>query len=90
MVRIPKKVKIGAHTFEVVITKDPFENNSELGQCDSIKQKILLLEGLSETQQFSTLLHEAVHAMNTTIKHETMDSLCEQISQFLLDNKFVK
>lgn len=43
-----KKVKIGAHTYEVIVTKDNFETG-DLGQCDVVKQKIIILEGLSES-----------------------------------------
>ena len=86
----PSKVKIGAHTYTVEEVKDGFGNNTDLGQCDVIKQKIVIMEGLSNTQYFATLLHEAIHAMNTTMSHEFHDSLSEQIAQFLLDNNLVK
>ena len=89
MLKLPKKVKIGAHTYEVVVTDDIF-GSEELGKCLSITQKILILKGLSDTQTFSVFLHEAIHAMNTTIDHALMDSLAEQISQFLLDNKLLR
>ena len=86
----PFKVKIGAHTYEVEEVKDGLASGAELGQCDTIKQKILILEGLNETQYFATLLHESMHAMNAVIDHTLLDSLSEQIAQFLLDNNMVK
>ena len=86
----PFKVKIGAHTYTVEEVKDGLSDGSSLGQCDTIKQKILILEDLNDTQYFSTLLHEAMHAMNAIIDHTLLDSLSEQIAQFLLDNNLVK
>lgn len=82
------KVKIGAHEYEVREVKEAFDD-SNLGEHDSVEHKILILGGMKETRTFAVLLHEALHGMNTTIDHTLLDSLSEQISQFLLDNKLV-
>ena len=81
-----KTLKIGAHTYKLLKTS----HGDDLGQCDTTKHTITIMEGIPETQHFTTLLHEAMHAMNSIIDHALLDSLSEQISQFLLDNDLIK
>ena len=86
---LPKKVKIGAHTFVIKEVADHFDGE-DIGRCDLEGCKIFIKKGLSDTHKLSTLMHEAMHAMNTTIEHDLLDSLSEQITQFLMDNKLLK
>ena len=65
------------------------ENDGVLGQAFPEHNQIYIKAGLPDTQSFSVLLHEAMHFMNSTIDHPLLDSLAEQISQFLLDNNLV-
>ncbi|KKN24244.1 hypothetical protein LCGC14_0896890 [marine sediment metagenome] len=83
-----RKVKIGAHTYEVREVEDHFESG-DLGQCDYAEQVIMITKGLKPEQYFAILLHEAMEVMNTSMRHDILDSLAEQIAQFLLDNKLI-
>jgi hypothetical protein len=42
---------------------------------------------LSPEAQAVTFLHEVLHAMNSTMDHTFLESLAEQIYQFLHENK---
>lgn len=86
----PKKVKIGAHSYTVEnLTSWPDMDAGTLGETDTITETIYIRDGLSDTAAFSVLLHEALHVMNQTLDHALLDSLSEQLAQFLLDNHLV-
>jgi len=82
--RTMSKVKIGGHTFKVEVS------DLEDGDCGEINYTngvISISSNINSSLQQSTLLHEAIHGMNATMNHEFLDSLAEQIFQFLKDNK---
>lgn len=81
-------LKIGAHTYELVVA--PIEDDA-CGSTDFIKSKIEVDSRLSQTLKESTLIHEAMHACNTTIcddhtMHSLMDSITDQLYAFLSEN----
>ena len=87
--KIPKKVKIGAHTYTIDLVPSKIIED-ECGSISYPDQEITINKDLSQTMQEATLLHEAIHAMNTTIDHELMDSLAEQIYSFLKENNLLR
>lgn len=84
--KLPKKLKIGAHTYTIEIKE--LDNN--LGECDRLKNKISLDKRLPHTQLVATLFHEIFHALNNETDHEKVDGKAEQLTQVLLDNKLLK
>lgn len=68
--RIPNKVKIGAHEYEVIQRSDEGENDKRFGHCYSRNLKIYIDGTVPSTQQEETLIHEALHA------------ICEQVYAF--------
>lgn len=60
------------------------------GESDYARGVIWLRKGMPQEATEATLIHEAMHLMNTTMRHSTLDSLAEQIYQMLKDNKFLK
>ena len=85
---LPRTLKIGAHQVDVqVVDSWPEGDLDMLGQAFPERGVIYVRAGLPETQAFRVLIHEAMHFMNGTMSHELLDSLAEQIAQFLLDNK---
>lgn len=83
--RIPKKLKIGGHWVTVRLSGDIEDN----GISDTEKNEIILNKRLPQSQLEATLIHEVFHFLNTTIKHDLLDSLSEQIYQVLKDNKLI-
>ena len=84
----PEKLKIGAHTYTLTFAESwPEQTEGDLGFTDTKKCIIYIREGLPPSVTFSTVIHECFHVINTTIDHTLLDSLGEQISQVLWDNK---
>lgn len=86
---LPDSVKIGAHDIKIVVASHWKDGGDNYGEWVAQDQTIYIREDLKESQLFSTLLHEAMHVMNSTIDHVVLDSLAEQISQFLWENGFL-
>jgi hypothetical protein len=89
--KIPNKLKIGGHTYTVE-QKSELEN---MGETHYKKCKILIDSTMSQSNKEATLIHEAFHVMNTTLggsqmSHALLDSLSEQMYQFLSENKLLK
>lgn len=83
---IPNQVKIGAH--DIQVEEVTFQNEDVLvGHASYETGKIRINKELFQTMKEATFLHEAMHIMNTTIDHTLLDSLAEQLYQFLKDNK---
>lgn len=92
MTKLPKKVKIGGHTFKIVFKELEDDN----GSLDWRTNTITIDSKLPLNHQWATLVHEAMHCFNTTLDtqndfgHALLDSLSEQFYAFLVDNKILK
>lgn len=87
--KIPRKVKIGGITYQVHIKEDWLGRGEADGQRFYDKEmgnSIYIASHLSREAKEVTFIHEALHCMNTTMNHEFLDSLGEQLYQFLRDN----
>lgn len=84
-----KKIKIGGHLFKIEKRKIHHDN---LAECDYNKTTITISNEIEDhSLQCSSLLHEIIHACNSTFGSEHMDhclldSLSEQLYQVLSDN----
>lgn len=92
--KIPKQVKIGGFIFEVhILSEWPGRtvggHDGEIFKTKEEGHRIYIGAELTEQAQEATLIHEMLHAMNTTMDHEFLDSLAEQIYQALHDNKLL-
>lgn len=90
---LPKTVKIGGMVYDVRITNEWPNHDFDDGETFYDKQVgnvIFIREDLSQEAKEITLFHEALHAMNSTMNHEFLDSLTEQLYQFLKDNQLLK
>lgn len=88
--RFPKTLKIGGHSFKVILKKSWDGSDDEAGYCDTDKNEIVIKSTLPQTQKEGTLIHEIFHALNSTIDHPLLDSLSEQFYQVMADNKLLK
>jgi|GEM_PF-3959076 len=81
----PSHLKIGAHSYEL-ITETPKALPPEVfGQLDRKKNQLVIDGSMPPDQIGATLLHEALHAINNELNHTLLDSLAEQLYQFLAD-----
>lgn len=90
--KIPKKLKIGAHIYKIEIHKEGAvcEDKADCGVTNRVKGVIGLNESLPTTHIEATLFHELFHTLNSEIDHALLDSLAEQLYQVLSDNKLLK
>ena len=91
--KIPTKVKIGGVIYKVNIEDDWLGRDGADGQCfydGPHGNAIFIGKDLSKEAREATFIHEALHAMNSTINHEFLDSFAEQIYAFLVDNNLLK
>jgi len=87
--KIPKKLKILGQTVKVRITPDI----EDAGQSDFDNNEILIRKQLAQSQKEITLIHEALHFANPTMKaelHSLMESVAGQMYQILSENKLLK
>jgi hypothetical protein len=87
--KIPKKLKIGAHTY-TVRELEGWQDGEAVGIEDPNKNQITLDSQLSNTRKEAKLFHEIFHVMNYGLDHALLDSLAEQLYQVLSDNKLLK
>lgn len=83
--KIPKKLKIGAHTVKIEMTNETPSNAD--GSWSSEDNTIQLKTRLPQTQLECTLLHEIIHALNISIDEVTCEFLAQGLYQVLKDNK---
>lgn len=86
---IPKQLKIGGHLVKI-IEKDGFNADSDCGEFLIDKNTITIRKDMPQDQKEATLIHEIIHVCNTTLDHELLDSVSEQIYQVLKDNNLLK
>jgi hypothetical protein len=88
---MPEELKIGGHIWKVKLEK---LSEDDLGSTDWNTKTILISNELPEDMQHSALLHEILHACNSTwgsteMGHALLDSIAEQLYQVISDNKLV-
>jgi len=86
---IPASLKIGAHTYQIVLTKDIFEGTT-CGIQSRKEGKLAVNADLPSSHQGATLFHEILHAINSELDHTILDSLAEQLFQVLSDNNMLR
>jgi len=90
MITLPKKLKIGAHTYEIVEEK---ANGLGVDSCGkhNMEDSTITVDGdLSDTHKVQTLFHEIFHALNGELTEQEVDWLSQGITQVLLDNNLLK
>ncbi len=90
--KIPKQLKIGGHIIKIDLSKELDGMN---GQSIFKYNTIEICKNLPQSQKESTLIHEILHYLNSTlaanqIGHALHDSISEQFYQVLVDNKLLK
>lgn len=89
--KIPTKLKIGGHI--VKLSYKDFGGRYD-GLSSTEDNTIIIEKKLPPSQKMATLIHEAMHMMNATWAetregHIFLESLSQQVYQFLSDNKLL-
>lgn len=87
---IPKRLKIGGHTYQVKLEK-PGELGQDKVGCHDIEKGLISIDStLAKSHQEATLLHEILHAVNSELEHPIVEALAQQLYQVLSDNKMLR
>ena len=91
---IPQFLKIGGHTYQVVLTNDQSLLEGAQACMDEREGTIWIDNTAPQTVQESSLIHEIFHALNATLSegdlgHALIESLSEQFYQVLHDNQLI-
>jgi len=90
-----KKIKIGYRHYDLEFHAASHElEPGYVGLHQTMKQKILIAEGITPVKQANTLLHEILHAVCTEYEifedqeaeERTVSCLANGLSQFIQDN----
>ena len=88
----PERIKIISKRFTVDYVEEGTGGlpDTDKGQCDSLRQKILVEEGLEYDTEKETVLHEVLHAvsdeMALDLSEEQVDGGARGILAVLMDN----
>jgi len=90
--KIPSKLKIGGHIVKVDCRQKLDGLN---GKAVMETNTIHICKSIAQSQKESTLIHEILHFLNSTLGesamgHSVQDSLSEQLYQVLKDNNLLK
>lgn len=91
--KIPEVVKVGGINYKVKFANEWPDHDGSDGELFNSKELgniIYIREDLSDEAKAITLIHEILHGCNSTINHEFLDSLAEQLYQVFSDNDFLK
>jgi len=100
MVKLPEKIKIGAHEYKVLCPYNFRERNDLCGQCNNSLLEIRIDKNDScgnhraESKIIGSFIHEVIHGISETwsigLKEEQVEQLEEGILAVLIDNGFLK
>ena len=93
-----EKIKVGPHVFDIFyLSKVVHEDGSEvLGQCDSVFNKIEILDSLPTTKKAQVEIHEVMHALvaqtgvlpSEDQEEMVVTALAVVLTQFAQDNSY--
>lgn len=91
--KIAKVLKIGGIKYKVIEAEEWLDRNGADGETfydKRIGNVIYIYSGLTQQAKEVTLIHEILHCLNSTLNHEFLDSLAEQLYQVFNDNKLLR
>ena len=75
-------MKIGIHKYRIV-----YKEMEDCGEVDRTKNIISIKKDMSESEKLVTLWHEILHVINGELSETLVESLAQQLSSVLKENK---
>ena len=87
--KIPKKVKVGPHTYEILRVDEIKEDDDSFAYGETCFEdlRIKVKNGMASTQEKETFLHEILHACAPHCPEQFIDQIGHNLLQTLVDNK---
>lgn len=84
--QIPRKIKIGAHNYDIVIAKPNELGNDRDGYHDPANNQIIINGEYGHSHQLATFWHESLHALNSELEEKDVEFIAQGITQIIIDN----
>ncbi|MEK6882319.1 MAG: hypothetical protein AABY22_22055 [Nanoarchaeota archaeon] len=93
--KIPDKVKVGAHEYDIKFELDPSNDNDSCFGCISYKKLLIGIDpNYKQSQQEETFFHEVLHAIYHQLGLEdtekSIQSIAHSFYEVLKDNNLLK
>jgi len=92
--KIPPKIKIGGHLFDVEYQSEEETGYEHSGSKLGWKNKIWLQKDMVQSKKESVLFHEILEELNYQhefkLDHQVLSSIAEGFYQVLVDNNWLK
>lgn len=92
--KLPSKIKVGAHWIAVELKSENREQYDKMGTCCHWESRIIIQEDLVESKQISSLFHEVVHEIDKQhfvgLTESQVTTISEGFYAFLVDNGYLK
>ena len=85
--KIPKTLKILAHTYKIEEVKSLIDEGNQTSQLENT---ILISKDLEQTAKEETLFHEILHAINCQLEEKDVEFLAQTIYAVLKENNLLK
>lgn len=91
--KMPKAVKVGAHTYSVVRPKSPKDGDTEVdGLCEDYELRLTVRSGLKRSRAQETAIHELLHTCTDgtdvaiDIEEKLVGMIAPKLLQIIKDN----
>jgi len=94
IIKVPREIKIGTHTFKVKLDPHLHADEEKYGQINYRTQEIRIWSDAPASTKNEALLHEIIHlaqhVYRVEITDQDIDRIAETIAQFLSDNLHIE
>jgi len=84
-IKIPREIKVGAHSYRIILTPQLKIDQDKRGIVDHRRQTIELEGSMPNTMLVAVLLHEVVHIIDEVYSCHTDEDTTDRIAQGLTD-----
>lgn len=84
-VKIPKTIKIGAHTYSIKFNPHLHCDEARYGNCNHRTQEIQIWSEAPDSLKDECLIHEVIHIAELCCRIDVADSDIDRISHIILE-----
>ena len=84
-IKVPKRIKIGAHTYSIGLTPHLHCDEARYGSCNHRTQEIKIWSEAPPSLRDECLIHETIHISELCHRIEVSDSDIDRISHAVLE-----
>ena len=89
-IRVPKEIKIGTHTYRIILDRSIRTDDSRIGETNHRTQEVKIWTEAPLTMKNEALLHEIIHIaefyFRVSVEDADIDRIAECMCDFLFNN----